>query len=92
MTVDEQNLPDNGPEAQAEMPIDRLDLLKETLLGRLAHLVELAQGESGGNHDPAIRRLINHSIYSTYCDCVDFGLRQEARELLESISWGTAAH
>lgn len=52
--------------------------------GRLTRLLRLK--EEWSNRVPAgdwRMRLINKSIYSTYCDCVAAGLADDARELVK---------
>lgn len=49
-------------------------------LERLCHLEERLASPPGVLPDP--RRLVNKAIFSTYCACVQYGVKAEAERLL----------
>ncbi len=51
-------------------------------LGRLLRLQHLYSGLAG--QEEWVPKLLNKAIYSTYCDCVEQGVTEDARELIES--------
>ena len=54
----------------------------EYALTRLRRLLRTRQ-EKGGQLNAAGVRLLDRAIYSTYCDALDLGVGDEARECLE---------
>jgi hypothetical protein len=58
-----------------------LDSVQEYFLERISRL-EAMRNEYSGSMDRQQRRLLEHALYSTYWDCVNLGMRDEARESL----------
>jgi hypothetical protein len=58
--------------------------LQVLFLERLGYLVELSENVDG-TWTPAERRLLEHALYSTYCDCDAAGLRPVARAMLAEL-------
>lgn len=60
-----------GPQGQQRM-----------FLLRLRRLIWLRRS-CVGQLDDSILRVLDRSIYSTYCDCLEMGVADEARQLLK---------
>ncbi len=68
-----ENTP-GGPQGQQRMfllRLRRLLWLRRSCVGQL---------------DDSILRVLDRSIYSTYCDCLEMGVGEEARQLLKQAS------
>jgi hypothetical protein len=50
-------------------------------LGRLLRLKQLYSGLSG--QEEWVPKLLNKAIYSTYCDCLEQGVTDDARSLID---------
>lgn len=50
-------------------------------LGRLLRLKQLYSGLSG--QEEWVPKLLNKAIYSTYCDCLEQGVTDDARALID---------
>lgn len=59
-------------------PLQNFFLLR---LGRLLRLKQLYSGLSG--QEEWVPKLLNKAIYSTYCDCLEQGVSDDARALIE---------
>ncbi|HEX2173312.1 MAG TPA: hypothetical protein VHL09_12805 [Dehalococcoidia bacterium] len=57
-------------------------------LGRLLRLKQLYSGLSG--QEEWVPKLLNKSIYSTYCDCLEQGVTDDARALIERGGAGSS--
>lgn len=66
-------------------PFDVPDGMQRSFLLRLRRLTWLRRSCSG-QLDDAILHVLDKSIYSTYCDCVELGVESEARELLKTAA------
>lgn len=55
-------------------------------LGRLLRLKQLYSGLSG--QEEWVPKLLNKAIYSTYCDCLEQGVTEDARALIEKGGTG----
>ncbi len=59
----------------------RYTVVQRFFLGRLERLVAVRNAPDS-HLEPWQRVLVHRAIYSTYCDCVELGLTEEARILL----------
>jgi hypothetical protein len=59
----------------------RYNVVQRFFLGRLESLVA-ARRVPQASLERWQTRLLNHAIYSTYCDCVALGIGEEARSVL----------
>ncbi len=66
-------------------PLDMPQGMQRVFLLRLRRLTWLRRSCSGQLDEP-ILRVLDKSIYSTYCDCVELGVDSEARELLKTAA------
>ncbi|KKN01785.1 hypothetical protein LCGC14_1124190 [marine sediment metagenome] len=57
----------------------------EYALTRLRRLIRTRREKAGELNEAGIR-LLDHAIYSTYCDAVDLGAGDEARECLDAAA------
>jgi hypothetical protein len=57
-------------------------------LGRLLRLKQLYSGLSG--QEEWVPKLLNKAIYSTYCDCLEQGVTEDARALIEKGGAGAS--
>lgn len=57
--------------------------LGKLFLSRLRRLLVIRREQSGRLNGGGIR-LLDRTIYSTYCDCLESGVEEEARELLQT--------
>lgn len=64
------------PATEDQMRIGHTDRLKRLLRLRRDHFDEL---------NDAGLRLLDRSIFATFCDCVDIGQREEARGILNGV-------
>jgi hypothetical protein len=64
--------------------------LQSHFLQRLSRLLKLRSEQSGQLNEEGLR-LIDRTIYATYCDAVDVGVTEEAQRLLHRSSAATAA-
>jgi hypothetical protein len=67
----------------------RYSVVQRFFLGRLERLVALRSAPDS-HLEPWQQTLVNRSIYSTYCDCVELGLGSNARTVLHRE--GSAPH
>lgn len=58
--------------------------LQAHFLNRLERVLRL-RFEQTGNLNEGGTQLLDRAIYSTYCDCLDLGVGEEARELLRKF-------
>lgn len=59
----------------------RYNVVQRFFLSRLESFVA-ARRAPGVRLEPWQTRLMNHAIYSTYCDCVSLGIAKEAQSVL----------
>src|SRR3990172_3580161 len=56
-------------------------------LVRLSRLLQLRQYYAGlAGHDTSELRLLDRAIFATYCDCIDTGVGEDARDLFSQRS------
>ncbi len=67
-----------GSKVKSYSPLQSFFLLR---LGRLLRLRQLYSGLSG--QEEWVPKLLNKAIYSTYCDCLEQGVSEDARTLIE---------
>ncbi len=58
-----------------------LSPMQSYFLQRLHRLLKLRDGQSGQLNEDGLR-LMDRTIYATYCDAVDVGVTEEAQKLL----------
>lgn len=59
--------------------------MQRLFLQRLRRLTWLRRSCTGQLED-SVLRVLDRAIYSTYCDCMELGIDEEARELLKQAS------
>lgn len=64
--------------------------LQQHFLGRLNRLLRLRSDQTVQLNDEG-QRLIDRTIYSTYCDAVDLGATVEAQQMLHRYSVPTSS-
>lgn len=62
----------------------RSEHVRDGYLNRLRYLLRLRRDHSLEMNDLGLR-LIDQSIFSTYCDCIDIGQKEAAREILREV-------
>jgi hypothetical protein len=62
--------------------------LQQHFLGRLNRLLRLRSDQSRQLNEDGMR-LIDRTIYSTYCDAVDLGATEEAQQMLQRHAYST---
>jgi hypothetical protein len=69
------------PASTRQYPVSQIQAL---FLGRLSRLLQLEEewAEQCGSQDWRTR-LIHKGIYSTYCDCIEVGVADLARQLID---------
>ncbi|HEY5639848.1 MAG TPA: hypothetical protein VIW01_07325 [Dehalococcoidia bacterium] len=63
--------------------------MQSHFLQRLSRLLKLRSEQSDQLNDDGLR-LIDRTIYATYCDAVDVGVTEEAQRLLQRSAAATA--
>ena len=77
-----ENFPLGGAAGQRNwIDASRYTIIQRFFLTRLEHLVARRRAFPA-RAERWQRRLVDHAIYSTYCDCVSLGLTSEARTVL----------
>jgi hypothetical protein len=71
-----------SPAGGSESPYSPLQL---HFLRRLNRLLRLRSEQTGELNEDGVR-LIDRTIYSTYCDAVDLGVAEEAQKLLHRFA------
>ena len=71
-----------SPTRESESPYSPLQL---HFLRRLNRLLRLRSEQTGQLNEDGVR-LIDRTIYSTYCDAVDLGVAEEAQRLLHRFA------
>ncbi len=66
-----------------------LSPMQSHFLQRLSRLLKLRSEQSDQLNDDGLR-LIDRTIYATYCDAVDVGVTEEAQRLLQRSAAATA--
>lgn len=67
-----------------------LSPMQSHFLQRLSRLLKLRSEQSDQLNDDGLR-LIDRTIYATYCDAVDVGVTEEAQRLLHRSAAASAA-
>lgn len=66
-----------------------LSPMQSHFIQRLGRLLKLRNEQSGQLNEDGLR-LIDRTIYATYCDAVDVGVTEEAQRLLQRSAAATA--
>lgn len=64
---------------------ERYSSLQIFFLRRLSRLLQVRQQQAGQLNSDGLR-LLDRVIFSTYCDCVDQGLGQEAQRVVQRLT------
>ena len=67
---------------------ERYSSLQLFFLRRLSRLLQVRQQQAGQLNGEGLR-LLDGAIFSTYCDCVDLGLGQEAQRVVQRLTVGS---
>ena len=84
--MEHNDLRNGGPSASLPLETDAFDIeMRGVYLRRLERLLQLRKNHEGQLNLDGLR-LLDKSIYATYCDCVSVGAGEEAQDLLRKLT------